>query len=129
MACGNGCGGIRFSLIEKLVVNDSLTFSCSIRLLFQYTGWPLCVHEKIVIQLASLDWWILRPEDFYLQAVLYLRRSPWIIVKCLAKDKHNVEEFVASAALYASLFTVEWLSSLSRNGWNHIGKLLVSHRW
>lgn len=65
-------------------------FSCSIRLLFQYAGWPLCVHEKIVIQLASLDWWILRPEDFYLQAVLYLRKSPWIIVKCLAKDKHNV---------------------------------------
>ncbi|XP_026570191.1 LOW QUALITY PROTEIN: puratrophin-1 [Pseudonaja textilis] len=74
----------------------------------------LLVHEKIVIQLASLDWWILRPENVYLQVVLYLRKSPWIIGKSLAKEKHSVEEFVASAALCASLFTVEWLSSLSR---------------
>ncbi|KAG8143797.1 hypothetical protein E2320_000961 [Naja naja] len=74
----------------------------------------LLVQEKIVIQPASLDWWILRPENFYLQVVLYLRKSPWIIVKSLAKEKHSVEEFVASAALCASLFTVEWLSSVIR---------------
>ncbi|PKU29655.1 puratrophin-1 isoform x2 [Limosa lapponica baueri] len=69
--------------------------------------------EEEEVQLASIDWRILKPGDFYLQVVPYLKKSPRIVLKCLAKDKHNVEEVVIPEVSYTSIFTLEWLSTIN----------------
>ncbi|CAH2323911.1 puratrophin-1 isoform X1 [Pelobates cultripes] len=82
-------------------------------LLFRHAGWPLCIQDKIVLQLASIDWRLLQPGDFYLQVVPYLRKTPRVVLKCLAHDQHNVEELVLPDVSYNSIFTLEWLEFIN----------------
>ncbi|XP_073411070.1 pleckstrin homology domain-containing family G member 4B-like isoform X2 [Dendrobates tinctorius] len=82
-------------------------------LLFRHAGWPLCIHDKIVLQLASIDWRLLQPGDFYLQVVPYLKKTPRIVVKCLAEDHRNVEEVLLPEGSYTSIFTLEWLEFIN----------------
>ncbi|XP_069822368.1 pleckstrin homology domain-containing family G member 4B-like isoform X2 [Dendropsophus ebraccatus] len=82
-------------------------------LLFRHAGWPLCIHDKIVLQLASIDWRLLQPGDFYLQVVPYLKKTPRIVLKCLAEDHHNIEEVVLPEVSYTSIFTLEWLEFIN----------------
>ncbi|KAM9302234.1 puratrophin-1-like [Gastrophryne carolinensis] len=82
-------------------------------LLFRHAGWPLCIHDKVVLQLASIDWRLLQPGDFYFQVVPYLRKTPRIVLKCLAQDQHSVEEVVLPEVSYTSIFTAEWLEFIN----------------
>ncbi|KAM8946012.1 puratrophin-1 [Pelodytes ibericus] len=82
-------------------------------LLFRHSGWPLCIQEKIVLQLASIDWRLLQPGDFYLQVVPHLRKTPRVILKCLADDQHSVEELVLPEVSFSSIFTLEWLEYIN----------------
>ncbi|KAJ6653002.1 hypothetical protein lerEdw1_010207 [Lerista edwardsae] len=65
---------------------------------FCHEGWPLCLREKILVQLGSLPWQRLCPGDFYLQVVPH----------------RDVQELPVSPDSYPFLFTVEWLNGINK---------------
>ncbi|XP_050773650.1 uncharacterized protein KIAA1755 homolog isoform X2 [Gopherus flavomarginatus] len=86
-------------------------FNC----IFLHEGWPLCLHEKVVIHLAPLNPLLLRPGDFYFQAEPYGEQSACITVKCLSQDLRTVEERTVPESSYTLLFTNEWLEEINRD--------------
>lgn len=84
-------------------------FNC----IFLHEGWPLCLHEKVVVHLAPLNPLLLRPGDFYLQAEPCEEHSARITVKHLSHDLRTVEETPIPEAAYALLFTNEWLEEIN----------------
>ncbi|XP_066459840.1 rho guanine nucleotide exchange factor 40 [Eleutherodactylus coqui] len=83
--------------------------------LFFHEGWPLCLGEKILIQLSSLPWHFLKPGDFYLQVVPYLECSPRLVLKCLSQDGSGVQEIVVPESSHSFLFSAEWLNSINKD--------------
>lgn len=83
--------------------------------LFFHEGWPLCLGEKILIQLSSLPWHFLKPGDFYLQVVPYLECSPRLVLKCLSQDGGGVQEIVVPESSHSFLFSAEWLNSINKD--------------
>ncbi|XP_072479754.1 rho guanine nucleotide exchange factor 40 isoform X2 [Notamacropus eugenii] len=83
--------------------------------LFLHEGWPLCLHEQVVVQLAALPWQLLRPGDFYLQVVPSVARAPHLALKCLAPGGGRVQELPVSTEACAYLFTPEWLQGINKD--------------
>ncbi|XP_026234275.1 puratrophin-1-like [Anabas testudineus] len=97
-------------------------------LLFRHEGWPLCLHEKVVIQLCPLDQHLLRPEDFYLlvsPAALpspthrassrpSFTSSPRLLLCSVSAGSHHVEQQEVSEIALRSLFSMDWLDSVNR---------------
>ncbi|XP_043946130.1 uncharacterized protein KIAA1755 homolog [Protopterus annectens] len=81
--------------------------------LFRHEGWPLCLHEKVVIQLSALNPLLLRPGDFYLQVEPFRDQSARIVLKCLSRDLSHVDDIPIPEISYPCIFTLEWLKELN----------------
>lgn len=93
--------------------------------LFLHSGWPLCLGEKVVVQLSTLDWRLLRSNDFYLQVVPFSTRCPRLALKCLAPGGRTVQEILVPESQHPLVFTTEWLHSVNKErGHKREGKAL-----
>ncbi|MFT7812757.1 pleckstrin homology domain-containing family G member 4B-like isoform X1 [Arapaima gigas] len=81
--------------------------------LFRCEGWPLCLREKVVIQLASINPLLLRPGDFYLQVEPFSDQAARIVLKSLLEDHQQVEEMPLPETSYPCIFTEEWLAGVN----------------
>ncbi|KAM5330960.1 pleckstrin homology domain-containing family G member 4B isoform 2-T2 [Glossophaga mutica] len=83
-------------------------------LIFFHEGWPLCIHGKVVVQLASLRGVRLRPGDFYLQVTSVGKQSARLVLKCLSQLGRGSEEVTVPEAMYGCVFTGEFLDQVNR---------------
>nr|XP_057944361.1 rho guanine nucleotide exchange factor 40 isoform X2 [Doryrhamphus excisus] len=109
-------------------------------LLFRHEGWPLCLHEKIVVQLSPLDRHLQRPEDFYLLLVppaalpsppTHAASSCPRLLACSVSDGgHHVERQEVSALGLRSVFSMAWLDSVNmdraQRGMSRLERCLLS---
>ncbi|KAM9106410.1 LOW QUALITY PROTEIN: pleckstrin homology domain-containing family G member 4B [Megaptera novaeangliae] len=79
-------------------------------LLFLHEGWPLCIREKVVVQLAPLRGVSLRPGDFYLQITVAAGRQPArLVLKRLSRLGQGSEEVAVPETMYGCVFTGQFL--------------------
>ncbi|XP_078054435.1 pleckstrin homology domain-containing family G member 4B isoform X2 [Mustelus asterias] len=83
-------------------------------LIFRHEGWPLCVHEKVVVQLASLHRVPLKAGDFYIQIVPQGNQSAKLVLKCLSGNGQSLEEILVPECIYPNIFTMEFLENVNR---------------
>ncbi|XP_034084055.1 pleckstrin homology domain-containing family G member 4B isoform X1 [Gymnodraco acuticeps] len=84
-------------------------------LLFYHEGWPLCIHEKVVLQLAPLHKVRLKQGDFYLQIVPLGRKTAKLVIKCLSVTGQAITEVPIAESMYGSVFTAEFLQNVTRD--------------
>ncbi|KAM9361869.1 LOW QUALITY PROTEIN: quattro [Symphorus nematophorus] len=81
---------------------------------FRCEGWPLCLHDKTVIQLAPVNPLLLRPGDFYLQVEPFGDQAARIVLKSLLEEGcREVEETPVPETSYPCIFTEEWLQEIN----------------
>ncbi|XP_037641060.1 pleckstrin homology domain-containing family G member 4B isoform X2 [Sebastes umbrosus] len=84
-------------------------------LLFYHEGWPLCFHEKVVLQLAPLHKVRLKQGDFYLQIVPLGRKTAKLVIKCLSVSGQAITEVPIAESMYGNVFTAEFLQNVTRD--------------
>ncbi|XP_023811025.1 uncharacterized protein LOC101173699 isoform X1 [Oryzias latipes] len=81
---------------------------------FRCEGWPLCLHDKTVIQLASVNPLLLRPGDFYFQVEPFGDQAARIVLKSLLEEGcREVEETPIPETSYSCIFTEDWLNNIN----------------
>ncbi|AWP03134.1 pleckstrin -likey domain containing family G (with RhoGef domain) member 4 [Scophthalmus maximus] len=81
---------------------------------FRCEGWPLCLHDKTVIQLAPVNPLLLRPGDFYLQVEPFGDQAARIVLKSLLEEGcREVEETPVPETSYPCIFTDGWLQDIN----------------
>uniref|UniRef100_A0A8D2JEU1 Pleckstrin homology and RhoGEF domain containing G4B n=1 Tax=Varanus komodoensis TaxID=61221 RepID=A0A8D2JEU1_VARKO len=82
-------------------------------LIFYHEGWPLCIHEKVIVQLAPLHKVRLKPGDFYFQVVPLGKQSAKLVLKCLSRHGHGMEELLVPETMYRHIFTTKFLENVN----------------
>ncbi|MFT7801170.1 pleckstrin homology domain-containing family G member 4B-like [Arapaima gigas] len=82
--------------------------------LFRCEGWPLCLREQVVVQLAPIDPLLLHPGDFYLQVEPFANQAARIVLKSPLGGRQEVEVTAVPETLYTSIFTEEWLRGVNK---------------
>ncbi|CAK6958201.1 uncharacterized protein LOC128355238 [Scomber scombrus] len=81
---------------------------------FRCEGWPLCLHDKTVIQLAPVNPLLLRPGDFYLQVEPFGDQAARIVLKSLLEEGcREMEETPVPETSYPCIFTEDWLRDIN----------------
>ncbi|XP_019736353.1 quattro isoform X2 [Hippocampus comes] len=81
---------------------------------FRCEGWPLCLHDKTVVQLAPVNPLLLRPGDFYLQVEPFADQAARIVLKTLLEAGcREVEETPIPETSYPCIFTENWLQDIN----------------
>ncbi|XP_023680093.2 pleckstrin homology domain-containing family G member 4B isoform X1 [Paramormyrops kingsleyae] len=83
-------------------------------LLLYHEGWPLCIHEKVVLQLAPLHKVRLKQGDFYLQVVPQGRKTVKLVIKCLSASGQAIAEIPVPESMYGNIFTGDFLQHVTR---------------
>ncbi|XP_045911602.1 uncharacterized protein LOC123974762 [Micropterus dolomieu] len=86
--------------------------------LFQCEGWPLCLHDQVVIHLAPINPLLLKPGDFYLQVAPFCDQSARIVVCSLLEEEglrvEVVEETPIPETSYPCIFSCDWLVDINQ---------------
>ncbi|KAM9329670.1 LOW QUALITY PROTEIN: rho guanine nucleotide exchange factor 40 [Gastrophryne carolinensis] len=108
---------LEFLIPAKRILQNVQHQACSqySGFLFFHEGWPLCLGDKVLVQLSSLPWHVLKNGDFYLQVVPYLECSPRLVLKCLSQDGSGVQEIVVPESSHSFIFSAEWLNSINKD--------------
>ncbi|XP_037107684.1 uncharacterized protein LOC119123025 isoform X1 [Syngnathus acus] len=81
---------------------------------FRCEGWPLCLHNRTVVQLAPVNPLLLRPGDFYLQVEPFGEQAARIVLKSLLEaGGREVEETPIPETSYPCIFTENWLRDIN----------------
>uniref|UniRef100_A0A8C1KWA5 Pleckstrin homology and RhoGEF domain containing G4B n=1 Tax=Cyprinus carpio TaxID=7962 RepID=A0A8C1KWA5_CYPCA len=107
---------IDFLLPSKRIL-QTITQEACLRfkgLLLYHEGWPLCLHEKVVLQLAPLHKVRLRQGDFYLQVVPLGHKAAKLVIKCLSGSGQAITEIPVAESMYGSVFTPDFLQNVMR---------------
>ncbi|XP_070765893.1 pleckstrin homology domain-containing family G member 4B-like [Enoplosus armatus] len=86
--------------------------------LFLYEGWPLCLHDQVVVHLAPINPLLLQPGDFYLQVAPFCDQSARIVVCSLLEEEglrvEVVEETPIPETSYPCIFSRDWLVEINQ---------------
>lgn len=84
-------------------------------MLFYHEGWPLCIHDKVILQLAPLHKVRLKQGDFYLQIVPLGRKTAKLVIKCLSATGQAIAEVPIAESMFGSIFTADFLQNVTRD--------------
>uniref|UniRef100_A0A3Q3AK47 Uncharacterized LOC108236835 n=1 Tax=Kryptolebias marmoratus TaxID=37003 RepID=A0A3Q3AK47_KRYMA len=88
-------------------------------ILFLCEGWPLCLHDQVVVHFAPVDPLLLQPGDFYLQVAPFCHQSARIVVCSLLEEEglgvHVAEETPIPETSYPCIFSRDWLNELNQD--------------
>ncbi|KAJ0068995.1 hypothetical protein NL108_015765, partial [Boleophthalmus pectinirostris] len=109
---------IDFLIPAKHVLESVQQAACAgfCDVVFRCEGWPLCLHDQTVVQLAPVNPLLLRPGDFYLQVAPFGEQAARIVLKSLLEEGcREVEEIPIPETSYPIIFTLEWLQELNQD--------------